>query len=235
MILNMTGGGAGLNFKVVGNPQPTNPKENTIWINTDTAITSWIFSATEPESPVEGAVWIETGTSGEASFNALKKGSIYIFPKSAKQYIGGALVRKEAFIYDGNEWVEWLTYLYKSGNQFTAVTGGWGKDGASINADSMYVHSSGSGTYSGWVYTKNKIDFSNINTLYIKCSSLTNSVRGPRVGVCNSTDPYNGYVVSVDMTSLECAVDVSGVNTSCYIVFAGNPNGGGGYITEVYY
>ena len=39
------GGSNVLNFKVVGNPQPTNPKENTIWINTDTKITGYQFSA----------------------------------------------------------------------------------------------------------------------------------------------------------------------------------------------
>ena len=52
MILNMNGGrsaGNDLNFKVVGGTSaPSNPKENTIWVNTSTAITSWDFSATEP-------------------------------------------------------------------------------------------------------------------------------------------------------------------------------------------
>ena len=52
MIFNMIGGGgssgAGLNFKVVGNPQPSSPSENTIWIDTDSEITSWDFSATQP-------------------------------------------------------------------------------------------------------------------------------------------------------------------------------------------
>lgn len=42
------GGGAQLNFKVVGNPQPNNPKENTIWVDTDVKITRWIFSAEKP-------------------------------------------------------------------------------------------------------------------------------------------------------------------------------------------
>lgn len=42
-------GGAGLNFKVVGGTtQPSSPKENTIWVNTDTPITSWDFSSEAP-------------------------------------------------------------------------------------------------------------------------------------------------------------------------------------------
>lgn len=48
MIFNMTGGGAGLNFKVVGNPQPASPKENTIWVNTDTPISGYHFGNEEP-------------------------------------------------------------------------------------------------------------------------------------------------------------------------------------------
>ena len=57
MIFNMSGGGgiagsgsgAGLNFKVVGGTtQPSNPSENTIWVNTDKEIAGWIFSAKNP-------------------------------------------------------------------------------------------------------------------------------------------------------------------------------------------
>ena len=43
--LHGNGGSNPLNFKVVGNPQPTNPRENTIWIDTDTKITGYQFSA----------------------------------------------------------------------------------------------------------------------------------------------------------------------------------------------
>ncbi len=50
MIFNMSGGGGtGLNFTVVGGTAaPSNPKENTIWVDTDTEITSWDFSAMQP-------------------------------------------------------------------------------------------------------------------------------------------------------------------------------------------
>ena len=40
---NARGGGGGLNLKVVGGTtQPTNPRENTIWVNTTTAITGYV-------------------------------------------------------------------------------------------------------------------------------------------------------------------------------------------------
>lgn len=44
-------GGGGLNFQVVGSPQPpASPKENCIWVNTDTPITSWHFGAEDISS-----------------------------------------------------------------------------------------------------------------------------------------------------------------------------------------
>lgn len=49
---NSVGGGSGsngLNFKVVGGTtQPTNPCENTIWVDTDIDITSWFFDDYNP-------------------------------------------------------------------------------------------------------------------------------------------------------------------------------------------
>jgi hypothetical protein len=84
------GGGAPLNFKVVGGTtEPLILKENTIWIDTDSEISSWIFSAKEPTNFTEGMVWffMSTTSSGIVEFNALKKNGIQIFPVSAKQYL----------------------------------------------------------------------------------------------------------------------------------------------------
>lgn len=62
MIFNMTsGGGAGgaaLNFKVVGGAvEPSNPKENTIWVNTDVPIPEWMFSAEQPDFALDSSVY----------------------------------------------------------------------------------------------------------------------------------------------------------------------------------
>jgi hypothetical protein len=44
------GGGNPLNFKVVGGTvEPTNPKKNMIWVNTNTSIHRWDFSSSEPQ------------------------------------------------------------------------------------------------------------------------------------------------------------------------------------------
>lgn len=48
-MIYVLGGGAGLNFKVLGGTvEPAEPKENTIWVNTAAPVTSWDFSAEEP-------------------------------------------------------------------------------------------------------------------------------------------------------------------------------------------
>ena len=44
--------GVELNFDVVCNPQPSNPAENTIWVDTD-RINNYYFSATQPENMAE--------------------------------------------------------------------------------------------------------------------------------------------------------------------------------------
>lgn len=104
------GGGAPLNFKVVGGTTaPSNAKENTIWINTSTAITSYVFSATQPTNPVAGMVWIFTGTSSNGAFNVLKKNGIYIYPIYAKQYVSGKWVDKTAKCWQGGKWINWWT------------------------------------------------------------------------------------------------------------------------------
>lgn len=122
------GGGAELNFKIVGNPQPDSASENTIWIDADTEITSWIFSATEPETPSEGMVWIATGTASTVAFNTLKKNGVMVYPLSAKQYSGGAWVSRTARSRMDDQWAEWFVWngqLYQNGNEFTNETGGW--------------------------------------------------------------------------------------------------------------
>lgn len=120
--------GAGVNFKVVGGvTQPTDPSENTIWVNTSVDISGWVFSASELAEPVEGLAWLETGAYSNVEFNALKKGDIRVYPLAAKQYVSGAWVEKSALSYQNGTWVAWLRreILYEPGNENIPVTGGW--------------------------------------------------------------------------------------------------------------
>ena len=133
MIYVLGGGGAGLNFKVVGGTsQPTNPRENTIWVNTSTTITDWVFSATQPTGS-SGMVWFSVGTSSSVEFNALKKNAIQIYPLSAKQHISGKWVDKTAKTYQNSKWNDWWNgELYQKGQ-----TTGWSTKNLILTGNSV--------------------------------------------------------------------------------------------------
>lgn len=120
------GGGVPLNFKVVGGTSaPSNPKENTIWVNTDAGITSWAFSAAQPETATAGMVWFKLDTTCPAEINIMKKNCVMVYPVSVKQYVGGVWAEKTAMTYQIGSWVEWTTYMYNMGDTCDHLTGGW--------------------------------------------------------------------------------------------------------------
>ncbi len=176
MIFNTTGGGTALNFRVVGgSTAPANPTDNCIWINTDTSISSWVFSATKPSPAEYGMVWIATGTASGVAFNALKKNGIQVYPIAAKQYVGGAWVDVTAKSYQGGAWVEWWDgTLYSAGDEYISVTGGYEVVGSAVltkNADSMYISSN-----AGGVYTVNKVDLSGYSKVVIEWTANSDNM-----------------------------------------------------------
>ena len=150
---NLGGGGASLNFKVVGGTTaPSNPKENTIWVNTDTEVTGYVFGSTEPETTADGMVWIATGTQSGVAFNAIKKNTLLVYPAGCKQHINGAFKNVAAHIYiDGwNQFAFEREYLYNNGETAIAWTGrGTDTDTALVMATQ---HGNHNGSYSsnGW-------------------------------------------------------------------------------------
>lgn len=188
------GGISTLNFHVVINPKPDYPKENTIWINTDTPISYYEFSGTQPTAAQEGALWVCTGSQGQIKFNALKKNGIQVYPFFARQYVGGAWVDKTARIYQGGAWVDWIQYLYNLGNEFPETTGGWvGRANATINRTSDYlelVATKSSEAYP-WVSTGKAIDFTNITRIEMDYS---NNERSSHSGLFlqNGNPPSSG-------------------------------------------
>ena len=225
------GGSNPLNFKVVGGTsEPANPKENTIWINTSTTITDWVFSSTQPTAKT-GRVWINTGTSSNGEFNAFKNNTLQVYPISAKQYIGGEWVDKTAKSYQGGKWVEWVTYLYNNGDDCTSLTGGW--SGAWTNANGCFhIEAKGNQTwYPEW--TKTRIDLTKAKTLTIKYAITETGGAlqfSMRLGLMSTEPPsialYSAptYVSSVVCSEAEsqAVLDVSSFTGAYYVVFT-NP------------
>lgn len=246
-------GGAGLNLKVVGGTSaPSSPKENTIWVNTATAINGYAFSATAPTSPVAGMVWFSVGADSTAPMNIDKKNTVMLYPVACKQYVGGAWVRKIAQTYLNGAWADWMLVIWDNGDNETA-TGGW---------TSQYFNSSGSADYSsgnvsvlngtvtlttnnsgsigGQSYTTiDAIDITPYKTMkiyitdgvdngYGYTSTAFFGVTTARTGTAQWTEKKAGtsIVPSTAKAQTFVTVDVTNVNEPCYILAAIEKGGG---------
>ena len=217
-----------INFKVVGNPQPENPKQNTLWVDTDVEITGWDFNAIQPENPIEGSLWVITGSSSGVEFNALKKNSVAVYPIAVKQYIGGAWVDKNAKTYQNGEWVTWWNgELYDYGNEYVDITGGW--KGATVstqynasggtftkNEDNIYFRNVASGSFSA--VTINKIDLTGWKTLHLtkKCAyemSIALFDSYPK------SSPLAFQSIGGSSGIVEVSMDISSINQPVYVTF----------------
>ena len=116
-------GGAGLSFKVSAYTSEDDllasaPREKTVGIVTEHTITGWCFGSEKPENPSEGEVYIRTAANSQAAFNALKRGTIMVYPDSAKQYVSGEWVEKYGYVFLNGVWLRFkkLTeYLVQNG------------------------------------------------------------------------------------------------------------------------
>ena len=213
MIFNASGGGgAALNFRVVGGTiAPTNPAENCIWVNTSNTITSWIFSATEPSPAEAGMVWISTGTSSSIELNVLKKNAIQVYPISAKQYVGNAWVDVTAMSYQGGKWVEWIHYLYTDGVFRNELIGGFKAYLAGTEFEitdgifSIYKVSS----YPGGIVSEDQIDTTGSKNIVLKGrTTLQSSAPQNYTAALSTTQDAGGIVASVIIPYSAAAVTV---------------------------
>ena len=126
-----------LNFEVIcSTTRPTNPKENTIWINTDIDATKWEFfdfSQYNLNIPIweEENGFIEINAHAyygrETSFNLLKQNYIMLAPSSAWQYINSEWIHREGQIYLSGKWVDFfsaaINVTYQEGYTCSATDG----------------------------------------------------------------------------------------------------------------
>lgn len=218
------GGGAGLNYRVFGGTSaPSDPKENTIWVNTSTAITRHVFSATQPKNLEAGMIWFQTDAKSAVPFNALKKNNITVYPLFAKQYVSGSLVNKTAKIYQGGKWVDWYVWdgvLYNAGNEYEAITGGWqvsrGRTNTSIPLGSVVKESNrmiirdAKDPSAIQVCTKNKIDLTDYTMLHAELSDKSGALQiGNEVEMNNGIARSSGYG--------RRSIDISGYKGAYYV------------------
>lgn len=246
---NLGGGSGWLNFKIVGGTsEPSAPRENTIWVNTDQKITSWIFSVLEPSGPKEGMVWFITGTSSAVEFNALKKNGIQVYPNSAKQYIDGTWKNVAAQSYQNGQWVDWIKYLYNNGDECTGITGGW--ESVYDNTGSFYSKATVTKTESSIklsgatetmiaAATKNALDVTDWNTVFIKLSNVANMRGALALFPSGKTLIQSNFAAATWTTKKEgiFSLDVSTLTGKHRIAYymAQDTYAGSGEINEVWY
>lgn len=134
------GGGSDLNFRVLaGLEQPASPRENDIWVDTDTAVTGWHFGADEP-----GVYDLSTRTASDAHTvmapYQVSAGDILNFEIPASAYV----TREALRILDPSNG---RSYYIRNGDGTAA--GSWSKGtmvGVLLSDKSMPIGSYGSGS-----------------------------------------------------------------------------------------
>ena len=201
------------------------------------------FSFTVITSVEEGFVWIQTSTESTTPFNALKKNGIEVYPISAKQYSGGAWIDKTVKMYIGGVWVDWWTWdgeLYIRGDEYEDITGGWAiadvppggwnyTNAATLtkNADNMVAVGK-----LNTLYTNNKIDVTNYNTLVVKGTTSHWGTFGVKPTRSSTEDGTSGSWTNGDTVG---RLDISKVTGEHYVHFClGNNNNHTLTLTEIY-
>lgn len=234
-ILFGNGGSNLLNFKVVANAtEPSNPKENTIWVNPPVAMTGWEMRYGEPTGN-EGLVWIRTGTTSAVPFNALKKNNVAVYPLFAYQYVSGAWVSIPAKIYSDGAWKEWVQYIYNVGKINTTLTGGLkayayrpSSSGSSIGVPTVtlgdtYITLTEADDYAGMYSTESKANLTDVSAIKIDVSSLTVGASGSyvRLGVVSDRkDDYTPVAAKTISGKGTASLDVSELTGSYYVYIA---------------
>lgn len=232
-------GGVELNFKVVGGTtQPTNPKENTLWINTNTAITNYVFSMEEPSSKTEGMVWFKLGFTGTIGFEAINNNAnlIKLHPVTAYQRISGVWQEKQSSIYKENKWTIFRYILYVLKNKaIDPAIGSYINVASSPMSNGVIqaTRNDGTGNYG---YFSSRITLNgNFKTLRVH-ANVTNVAASSsttyllRVGVSSTamaSGTYNSNIgkfnayKALNVGNQWANIDISGLSGSYYISFCG--------------
>lgn len=230
-------GGAGLNLTILASvEQPGNPVDNLIWFNTDTAIPHWYFQNTAPENPELGDVYITITTTATNVLQILRNNGIQLFFGTPRQWNGDSWEIIGGKIYYSGSWHNLQTFVYDgtigdAENNFNHSVGGYpwqmgGEAAKSIStATDSFSCSFGAGTGgNGVIYTKDKIDFSAVNSVKITYTCTGTDYLWAKVFTSRSGGTPSGTVVSsgtINSASAKTTVtlDVTNVSGEYYLGF----------------
>lgn len=249
-IMRVGGGGkAGIDLTVVGGTtQPTSPKNNTIWVKTETAIGTAYLSPTAPESPAVGDVWVNTGvrygtdsvaTVSTKTIEVCENPFLEINILQLNQWDGVAWNWCDGGIYANNAWTDMALYLtwygtmnesYPVGYKVAQQNIDFGADFVNASTDGC-LHWSGSSTNTMCcVGVKNGhgIDvskFSNVGISY----KTTGSFSGVNLGFCTnvasnvSFEIFNAQKISLgyspNIKEVTSAITCTGIVRPTFVAY----------------
>lgn len=236
-----------INFEIVGGTtEPINPRENTIWVNTDVEIGEWQILYNEPtkrangDKLVVGDVWMVNEDFRAVSFNILKQNNTKVSIHTPRQWNGTSWDTKKGYIYQNGEWSPISNILRVFPSTYACTEDNWTvstNEGTFVMSSvSMYLYGHSQG--SSRTLPNYPVDFSKYKTLYMNIDRMTSHndfyFRWRRV-----TD--SGLAVNYKVDDLDQslwigthAIDISSITDECYLCFNFS-NGGGGVITDIWF
>ena len=235
---NARGGGGGLNLKVVGGTtQPANPRENTIWVNTTTAITGYVLSPTRPENGTEGLVWLKTADTG-VEINVGRKNAVLLHLAMSQVYRGGSWTTVEGYVHKSSAWVQFgFLALYKDGVFSTGHTEKVIK-GSIQYADTYYTATTNGGGNAGEAYVVfGPLSLDGCNTVTMRAKFVSTKVINTRFAImiakdANATRSNAALKTEVDIKNYvenTVSLDISTLERGTWYVYAGINTGGSGW------
>mgnify|MGYP006919061147 CR=1 FL=1 len=230
------GGGGSLYYDVKCQAAEPAKKEGRIWVKSSVPMTAVEWANDPWTSGAVGRVDIGgvPGGSNPTSANStimvfnVKRAGIWekmkLTPTFCRQVQGstGNWVDVDAYVCHSDTWVQfsytWDGTLLSGSNQYTAITGGWGRNANNVGSDN-----------NGWAfYTMNSIDVTRFSTLNIKanfpaCAFYRVGLASKSGGVTQIADSswvaYSEYYAESSRPdkSIDVNIDVSSLSGKYYV------------------
>lgn len=145
-------GGGGLRVIAVTDEAnlPAVCADNTIAVMTQEPIGEITLDTLQPLAPASGDIWIRLSVGGTVGLQIGARPGMVVRPTAVMQYLNAAWTHKDCRVRASGEWAMAGLYLYRAGNGFPSLTGGWGA--------TTEVNATGS-----WTKTKLSIGDSSLN------------------------------------------------------------------------
>lgn len=193
MIFNMSGSGdISIKAITVNNESnlPASARDGVIAVVSSVKAKTVYVQNTEPLEFVEGDIWM---TVAEDSNAPIQKKAITVYPSSFKQRIGTSWITVPGYVRYNGVWESLDLWLFKTGNPYSNITGGWKKYGTNEGAQVNEVDNITSGQ--SIVFTMPKMESGGYAHATVGTTNLIPAGKYNRLVVSG----YKTYVSAIDV------------------------------------